>query len=501
LNNTTLWACWAPEAAFYLFFIWYARHIQQEAIHPPVRTRDQRLDLFNRVRAEIHDFESFLRGWFCGAKPEDVGLEELKKWINWAFWEGRANTAAEKGEDAEMDEYVDRIEQLVGKPFQNGPGTAKSLRLTLDPITIQPRTLFWYSLMMLADTAAIFLMKIKGFKYHRRTLAGLAAVFPPRPAALCTRRVSPAPKLSYFLRKHTSKTRLPVIFLHGIGIGMLPLIDFLDDMHSALNKGAAADDQVGILAVEILQISSRLTEPMPRRAEFVSQLTTLINHHFGHGRVVLVAHSYGTVLSSHVLRDPQLSPRISGTLLIDPVSILLHMPDVAYNFTVRPPVRANEWELWWFGSKDPQVAHTLGRHFFWSECILWRDEIENLIEKHNMRYGNPVTWLNATLTSNRFTASLSADDLVVNTRAVREYLTKGKIPDPVLVDDPPPPGRKYMELQTEHPETEPHSEQNQWRGSGLEVLWWNGHDHAGVFHAREDRLKLAKIIVEYCRGT
>jgi pimeloyl-ACP methyl ester carboxylesterase len=385
LNNRTLWAFWAPEAAFYLWFIWYAEYIQRAAVHPPMRTRDERLDLFNRVRAEIHDFESFLRGWFCGARPEDVGLEELKKWINWAFWEGRAGATEDKGEDAEIDEYVSRIEQLVGKPFQDGPGTAKSLRLTLDPITIQPRTLAWYSLMMLADTVAILLLKIKGYKYYRRTLAGVAAVFPPRPAALCTRKVSIAPSLSYFLRKHTSKTRLPVIYLHGIGIGILPHIDVLDDLHTALNKGAGPEDQVGILAVEILQISSRLTGPIPRRAEFITQLTTLINHHFGHGRVVLVAHSYGTVLSSHVLRDPHLSSRISGTLLIDPVSILLHMPDVAYNFTMRPPVRAQEWELWWFGSKDPQVAHTLGRHFFWSECVLWRDDIEKLIKDHGMR--------------------------------------------------------------------------------------------------------------------
>lgn len=89
----------------------------------------------------------------------------------------------------------------------------------------------------------------------------------------------------------------------------------------------------------------------------------------------------------------------------------------------------------------------------------------------------------------------------MNTRAVRSYLTKGSIPDPVLVDSPPPPGRKHMTLQTEFPETESDAEHNRWKGSGLEVLWWNGYDHAGVLHTREDRLKLAKIVVEYCKGT
>lgn len=238
---------------------------------------------------------------------------------------------------------------------------------------------------MIADTSAILNLQMKGFSYYRRSLAGLASVFPPRPAALFTQEVSDAPSLSYFLREHTSKTRLPVVFLHGIGIGLLSQIEFLEEMHSALNAGASPDDQVGILAIEVLQISSRLTTSIPGSAELVSQLTALIDRHFGSGRVVLVAHSYGTILSSPVLKDPHLSSRITGTIMIDPVSILLHMPDVAYNFTVRKPARANEWQLWWFASKDPQVARTLGRHLFWSECVLWRDEIEYLISEHGMR--------------------------------------------------------------------------------------------------------------------
>jgi hypothetical protein len=89
--------------------------------------------------------------------------------------------------------------------------------------------------------------------------------------------------------------------------------------------------------------------------------------------------------------------------------------------------------------------------------------------------------------------------LIVNTRAVREYLTKGNVPEPVIVESVV--GKKHMDLQTVFPETEASSEHTQWRGSGLEVLWWNGYDHAGVLHTREDRMKLAKVVVEYCKGT
>lgn len=348
------------------------------------------------------------------------------------------------------------------------------------PLTFE-RPLLYYTLIMLADTFALLLLMKAGFEYYRRRLPGLVAVFPPRPAAILTRHISKEPDFSYFLRRHTSKTRLPIVFIHGIGVGLVSHVMFLDELHKALNAEASEDDQVGILAIELLQVSSRITTSIPRRAEFVTQLTSMINHHFGSGRFVLASHSYGSVMSTHVMNDPQLSTRISGTLLVDPVSILLHMPDVAYNFTVRPPVRANEFQLWYFASKDPQIAHTLGRHFFWSENVLWRDQIDHLMVNHNMR----------------LTASMGSDDLIVNTNAVRAYLAERDLPDPVLVEDVA--GHKQMQLRTHS--TANTEKSSRWRGSGLEVLWWDGYDHAGVFDSKQDRAKLVEVLVEYVKGT
>ena len=42
---------------------------------------------------------------------------------------------------------------------------------------------------------------------------------------------------------------------------------------------------------------------------------------------------------------------------------------------VRKPRHANEWQLWYFASKDAGVAHTLSRRFFWSDSILWKEDI------------------------------------------------------------------------------------------------------------------------------
>jgi len=58
------------------------------------------------------------------------------------------------------------------------------------------------------------------------------------------------------------------------------------------------------------------------------------------------------------------SSPIAAALLIDPTPFLLHHPSVAYNFVYRHPRHANGWQLWYFASRDANVACALSRHFF-----------------------------------------------------------------------------------------------------------------------------------------
>lgn len=301
-----------------------------------------------------------------------------------------------------------------------------------------------------------------------------------RPATWIEPARSPADSVAYWVRPHTSKTRLPVLYIHGIGIGLIAQVGFLRELDKALNDGHPEDGEVGILAIEILQVSSRLTVATPTRPQFLEQLTSILDFH-DYNRFVLCSHSYGSVLSTHILNNPTLASRVSSTLLVDPVTVLLHMPDVAYNFTVRKPKTAAEWELWYFASKDPGIAHTLGRHFFWSENVLWRDRLMELVQN-----------------GMRVTASLASKDLIVDTESVGMYLMENQIPDPVLKTEHD--GQQHMELQAPNASVT-HWKQRPWRGLNLDVMWWEGLDHAQVFDKYDTRSKLVDILIEYSKGT
>jgi pimeloyl-ACP methyl ester carboxylesterase len=309
-------------------------------------------------------------------------------------------------------------------------------------------------IVMLVDTLTAAHLRYNGFLLHRTHLRSSLLIFPPRPASLFTRQISSAPDLSYWYRPHTSKTRLPILFIHGIGIGLMPYSRWLTSINNE-DPLSATDGQTGILAIEIMPISFRITGAIPSPAEITRQINIILSRH-GFDKVVLASHSYGSVISTHLLKDPTTAAKIGPVLFVDPVTFLLHLPDVAYNFTARRPRHANEHQLWYFASTDMMVAHTLARNFFWSQNILWKDDLR----------GHDVT------------VSLAGRDLIVDSEAVGKYISDVDLKSEER-------GWKDME----------------WKGTGMETIWWPTADHAQVFERKDGRMKLAHVLREYSKRT
>lgn len=88
------------------------------------------------------DPEQYIRGWFKGASIEDIGRQDVKEWLTWAFF----NRGWEEGKnEGEIEEFTLEFESMLHKDFRPGKGTAKSLRLTIDPVEMLHRSLLWYS--------------------------------------------------------------------------------------------------------------------------------------------------------------------------------------------------------------------------------------------------------------------------------------------------------------------------------------------------------------------
>ncbi|CAN8100828.1 unnamed protein product [Discula destructiva] len=457
----------STELVYYLFI--YGRfqtRLTEPAAHPP-DTREEREALLNRVLDNIPDPEKYLSLWALGADIQEVKRDNVRDFVRWAFAD--RDHAGEQDTEDELEVYIKKTEKLLGRPLPPGRGAAVPLRLTFDTIETRYRTVIWYLTVGLVDSATHVRMLFNGFHFHSASLrTNLLHIFPPRPLVSLDRikRKSASSELNYWYRPAvpTAKPTLPIVFLHGIGIGMYPYVNFLSD----------TPPTSPVLAVEILPICMRLTRTnILARPDFLRHLKIILRQ-YKIDRFVLVGHSYGTALATHLLKDPGLSLQIEGVVLVDPVSLLLHLPDVAYNFTRRKPTTANEWQLWYLASMDPGIALVLGRHLFWRENIIWKDE---LVTKGASRRNAAVC--------------LSSRDLIVDTHTVARYL----IHEEGLTDL-----ARRGNLADDEQLSEALAQGTAVTHSGLEMLWFT-MDHAQVFDKQADYIRILDVIQRFCEYT
>ncbi|KAL8366263.1 hypothetical protein RB595_004842 [Gaeumannomyces hyphopodioides] len=442
----------ALEAVFYLVvYLPLSLHLQTATTHPTPLCRRDRRKLFRRCHDNIPDPEHYLMKWFRDAPAAEIKRENVKDFFRWAF----LNTGDHDPEtDLELEEYASEMEKMLGRKFEPGRGNAKCLRLTLDKVEMLHRSLTWYLCVFIVDTLASGYLRYHSFNFHHTSFF---SVFPLRPLTLLGGHSSPAQSLTYWHRPHTSETKLPILFIHGIGVGLYPYIDFLAELNA--NDGEdLSNGQMGIIALEIMPVSSRITGEAMSQDKIGDEVHRILEAHRWE-KFVLVSHSYGSVVAAHLLHTPKIAPKIGPMLFIDPVTFLLHLPDVAYNFIYRKPTSANEYLLWYFGSKDIGVAHTLFRRFFWADNILWKEDIR----------GHCVT------------VTLGGADLIVNAKVIRAYMTGGD--DWILSS-----GAWGDEGWTD----------GDWKRGGLKVLWFPDFHHGQVFDSKRTRRRLVDIVRRFC---
>jgi hypothetical protein len=135
---------WAAGEAVFYFLVYLPRryYLQDAAIHPKPAGREQRRELFQRCCGSVPDPERYLSGWFLGAPASEIKRENIKDFFCWGFLNKREYNLVE---EMELEEYVGYMERFLKRDLEEGRGTAKPLRLTLDDVDMLHRSLVWYS--------------------------------------------------------------------------------------------------------------------------------------------------------------------------------------------------------------------------------------------------------------------------------------------------------------------------------------------------------------------
>lgn len=295
-----------------------------------------------------------------------------------------------------------------------------------------------------------------GLEHHRLPLRNFFTVFPFRPHTLFTKHKSSSKQLSYWHRPHTSTTRLPVLFIHGIGAGMRTYTGFFSDF---IQEDTAGDGQTGIIAIELMQISMRMTKGMPSRSKLLAEILKILQRH-GWSKFVIMGHSYGTIIATHLLHHLKDTGRVGPLILVDPVTLSIHWGGIPYNFLYRRPRKASEWQLHYFISTDMCIAHSITRRFDWSKNVLWKDEMRG----------------------RTMTIALAGEDIIIDPFVLQHYLMSDK--------DLKPRAYKAKDV--------PHAGRNHDR-KGLDIVWFDGINHSEMFDRAKDWMPLVTILHSYCK--
>jgi len=302
-----------------------------------------------------------------------------------------------------------------------------------------------------------------GYRHFAPAWKYMRMSFPIRPLSFLGTHRSNGQYLSYWYRPHKSTDRLPILFIHGIGVGLYFYTDFISQF--------ASETDVGMIALEILPISSRVTHPPLRPEQMTLEIQNILRKH-GWDRCMLMTHSYGSVIAAQILHDPSTASLVGPLLFVDPVAFSFHTPQVSWNFLRRKPRTASEIQLQYFASLDPGVVQALTRSFVWVENSLWREDVEERSGGGDIEDG-------------RCTVALAGKDIITDTETLGLYLTRDRHH-----------GRKWYEQPLSFSTQEWKSEQ--WTGNKrLELIWFPEANHAEIFDTKADRDRLMPVIKSY----
>ena len=86
-----------------------------------------------------------------------------------------------------------------------------------------------------------------------------------------------------------------------------------------------------------------------------------------------------TNISIRIISDSHQPSIVYSLTLLDPVSLLLSLPDVAFGFLYRSPNTIVQAVIYYFASRELTIAHTLHRNFWWYRNALWLEDIPDSI--------------------------------------------------------------------------------------------------------------------------
>jgi len=387
---------------------------------------------------KTYTFEKFFSGYFRNAKMSDIKRENLVHFLSWVLHAKHVNdlTDAEKVILYEHEESICKRYKLKLEPGYNKD--VQHISMTIEDIPYLHRPLLIYILSGLYEAVGAIYFRSAGF--HKLNHRGVEYWHKP-------------------VRSTFISSKSPIVLFHGITSGWLSYFQ--------LSKQLSQDREIFMLDLDGIKMMSLVFE-MPTPELYCEIVQQILENHKITEKVHIVGHSFGTFTAAWIARYcPHI---VSHLTLLDPVSLLLGLPEVAYSFLYRKPTKMMEYLIYYVAATEITIATMLRRNFWWYKNMLWLEDLPTHIS---------------------VVIGLAGNDEVTAPHSVREYaLTIQK-------------QRQEMKLQQQQELKGiallgAEMTENQ-RIGDIEVLFWDDYSHGTCCACNDAILEIAKAVqrVEY----
>ena len=356
-QNTFLWNRSSKLATLFnmliageTVFVIYCAHLkavgQKKFDKVDMFSKQQRESLFKKCLDTVPQPEMFAQAWLRDFPFSEIRRGNVEEWLSWGFFVNHFNSL-KSDEKEEIDNYIDQLQQRAGKEILDGHnGLIKPFRFNMEPVESSHRPLVYYGIVhgVVQRVIAPMSLMYLGFQSRQKSTNSF----------------------NYWYRAVDHPEDTPLVFIHGIGIGVLPYVHFL-------HRLIQASKPRNILVIELGQIAQQLNPCALEHESFCQDLCEVFKK-LNMGPARFIGHSYGTFIVSWVMKYcPQL---VESAVFLDPGCFLLHFTKCLKAIIYKDAMTEAEKLFQYFLRSELNFNNHCRRHFLWYRNILFFDEIK-----------------------------------------------------------------------------------------------------------------------------
>ncbi|KAK9804722.1 hypothetical protein WJX72_001924 [[Myrmecia] bisecta] len=329
----------------------------------------------------VFGIREFMEGWFKGAPLEQIKRGNVEELVAYAFYAATVDKmTSQKRKSAHA--FVGEIEQAWGVQFEEGyDPSLRFMAHCWEPLRVIPKPLAVHLASEAVGMACHLAIQCCGFSkrrcqginyWVREPQPGEGVMQTPAGPRNMHVRGSAVSKMPAGASGGAPAARRPIMFLHGVGCGLVPYFMFVRGIMNAYPGHP-------IMLLEVRHVSLRLCL-RATDVDDIAHAAAAILHRHGYQEACFVAHSFGTFCVSRIC---QLHREIvQSVVLIDPVCLLTCFPQLLYSFVYKVP----NWRQFstllgcmdaarFIVARDLIIAETFCRKFIWHALMLWPHEM------------------------------------------------------------------------------------------------------------------------------